>query len=157
MSHKPATSPTNKANCKALRVCLLMSESFTSGCAFTTAAAGITIARAAGNAASALWGVPDIDNFLNNPDVPLTNYIGHDTSRDSLYEMSVPLSALGLTRATLEANGIGIFIYVGSTSSIDSIPNDHATMNSPGTTDSNSSIEWEDTDVFTSPFARIVK
>jgi len=124
---------------------------------FTTAAAGITIARAAGNAASALWGVPDIDNFLNNPDVPLTNYIGHDTSRDSLYEMSVPLSALGLTRATLEANGIGIFIYVGSTSSIDSIPNDHATMNSPGTTDSNSSIEWEDTDVFTSPFARIVK
>lgn len=124
---------------------------------FTATGAGIQIARMAGNGADALWGVPDIDNYLSNTNVPLTNYIGHNKGRDTLYEISIPLSALGLTRASLEANGIGVFINIGSQSSLDTIPNDGATLNTPGVEVWNSSLEWSDTDLFTSPFARIVK
>ena len=127
---------------------------------FTTAAQGITIARAVGCASSSLWGpYPDVDNYLSNTNSALTEYIssGHDTSRDSFYEMAIPLTAIGLTRATLEANGLGIFINVGSTSSMDSIPNDGATLDSSGVTGSNSSTEWEDTDQFTAPYARVAK
>jgi hypothetical protein len=89
----------------------------------------------------------------------LTEYIssGHDTSRDSFYEMAIPLGAIGLTKAALEAGGIGIFINVGSTSSMDCIPNDGATLNSPGVTGSNSSLEWEDYDQFTAPYARVAQ
>ena len=38
---------------------------------------------------------------------------------------------------------------------MDCIPNDAATLNSPGVTGSNSSFEWEDTDSFTAGYARI--
>ncbi len=127
---------------------------------FTTSAKGITIARAAGCASPTLWGpYSDVDNYLSNTNSALTEYVssGHDTSRDSFYEMAIPLSALGLTRATLEANGLGVFLYAGSTSSMDCIPNDGATLNSPGVTGSNSSLEWEDTDQFTAPYARVAK
>jgi hypothetical protein len=124
---------------------------------FSAAAAGIQIARLAGNGADALWGVPDIDNYLSNTNVSLTNYIGHNKGRDTLYEISIPLSALGLTRATLEANGIGVFMNIGSQSSLDTIPNDGATLNSPGVEVWNSSLEWSDTDLLTAPYARIVK
>jgi hypothetical protein len=121
----------------------------------STAAAGVAIAKGELNAASSLYGVGDIDSYLNNPSVTLNNYIGHDTSRDSFYEMSIPLSWLGVTSAHIEATGIGVFIYAGSASAIDSIPNDPVTLNSPGVTESNSSWEWEDGDQFSRPFARI--
>ena len=124
----------------------------------TAAAAGIQIARMSGvNAATSLWGVPDVDNFLSNPNVGLTDYIGHNKGRDTFYEISIPLARLGLTRATLEANGIGVFINTGSQSSLDTIPHDGSTLNSPGVEVWNSSFEWSDTDLFTSPFARVVK
>ena len=89
----------------------------------------------------------------------MTEYIssGHDTSRDSFYEMAIPLASIGLTKATLEANGLGVFINVGSTSSMDCIPNDGATLDSSGVTGSNSSVEWEDHDQFTAPYARVAK
>ncbi|HMP90615.1 MAG TPA: carbohydrate-binding protein [Kiritimatiellia bacterium] len=124
----------------------------------TFASAGIQVARTIGhNAADSLWGVPDVDNFLSNPNTPLTNYIGHNQSRDTFYEISIPLSAIGLTRATLEANGIGVFINTGSQSSLDTIPHDNATLDTPGVEVWNSSLEWSDVDLFTSPFARVVK
>ncbi|HMO50027.1 MAG TPA: carbohydrate-binding protein [Kiritimatiellia bacterium] len=121
------------------------------------AAAGIQVARTAVFAADSLWGVPDVDDFLNNPNVPLTNYTSRNTTRDAFYEISIPLSELGLTRATLEANGVGVFINTGSQSSLDTIPHDNATINTPGVEVWNSSLEWSDTDLFTSPFARVVK
>lgn len=127
---------------------------------FTTAEKGITIARAAGCASPTLLGpYADIDNYLSNTNSALTEYIssGHDTSRDSFYEMAIPLASIGLTRATLEAGGIGVFINVGATSSMDCIPNDGATLNTPGVTGSNSSLEWEDYDQFTAPYARVAE
>jgi len=122
---------------------------------FTRTQAGIQIAKGRLNAATALYGVGDIDQFLNNPSITLNNYIGHDKSRDTFYEMSIPLATLGVTRAQIESTGIGVFIYAGSSSAIDSIPNDPATLNTSGVTDSNSSREWGDGDQFTRPFARI--
>jgi hypothetical protein len=127
---------------------------------FTTAARGITIARAAGCASSTLLGpYADIDNYLSNTNSALTEYIssGHDTGRDSFYEMAIPFTALGIDKATLEANGIGIFINVGSASSLDTLPNDASTLNTPGVTGSNSSLEWEDYDQFTAPYARVAQ
>ena len=124
----------------------------------TFAMAGINAAQVVGNnAASSLWGVPDVDNYLNDPNTALTDYITHNKGRDTFYEMSIPLTALGLTRSSLEANGIGVFINVGSQSSLDTIPNDGATLDTPGVEVYNSSFEWSDYDVFTSPFARVVK
>ena len=76
-------------------------------------------------------------------------------SRDTFYEMKIPLSYLGITRAQLESTGIGIMLGQGEYSSLDTLPNDPATTDTAGVTDSNSPKEWEDTDAFTVPFARI--
>ena len=122
---------------------------------FTETQAGIQIAKSQGFVGTSLYGVPDIDDFLDNPNVELTNYIGHDHSRNTFYEMAVPLSTLNITRAHIENNGIGVFISAGADSAVSSIPFDNATLDSPGTTDSNSSFEWEDGDEFTVPFARV--
>ena len=126
---------------------------------FSTAEQSIAIARAPGYVAPVLWGVWDLDTYLSNTNSALTEFLGagHDASRDSFYEMSIPFTALGITKAQLESSGIGVFINVGSTSSIDSIPNDGATLNTPGVTGSNSTFEWEDTDLFTVPYARVAK
>ncbi len=106
-----------------------------------------------------LWGVWDADNAIADPidpaDVMDFNTMGHDKSRDTFYEMKIPLSALGITRAYLEANGIGVKLGQGEYSCLDTIPNDPATYDTPGTTDSNSPKEWEDEDLLTTPFARI--
>jgi hypothetical protein len=69
--------------------------------------------------------------------------------------MSIPLSELGLNRAQLESGGIGVQIGAGSTSSMDCIPNDPATTDTPGVEVYNSSFEWGDSDIFTVDFARI--
>ncbi len=127
---------------------------------FATTNKGIAIARAAGCASATLYGpYSDVDNYLSNTNSSLTEYIssGHDTGRDSFYEMSIPLESIGMTKATLEANGLGVFINVGSASSLDTLPNDPATLNTGGVTGSNSSWEWEDGDQFTVPYARVSK
>ena len=123
----------------------------------TFAARGITVAKGELLNATQLWGVPDVDHYLSNTNVTLTDYVAqsHDGSRDSFYEMKIPFSALGITRSYLESAGIGVMINVGSTSSMDTIPNDSQTLNTGGVTQSNSSFEWEDTDLFTAGFARI--
>ncbi len=120
---------------------------------------GIAIARAAGCASATVYGpYNDIDNYLANTNIALYEYVssGHDTARDSFYEMSVPFTALGIDKATLEANGLGIFINVGSSSSVDCIPNDGATLNTPGLS-GDAPLEWEDGDQFTAGYARVAK
>lgn len=105
---------------------------------------------------STLWGVGDTDH-RNDVDAPTRNFIaeGHDTTRDSFYEIKIPFSAIGIDKAQLESAGIGIMMIGGSQSAVDSLPHDEATVNTPGLGSGDSSLEWADTDSFTAPFARI--
>jgi hypothetical protein len=80
---------------------------------------------------------------------------GHDTTRDSFYEMAIPLSTLQVTRTQIESLGIGVMIGAGSESCMDSIPHDEATVDTTGVETWNSSFEWGDTDSFTTSFARV--
>ncbi len=123
----------------------------------TIAAAGITAAKGSTCGAGTLWGVDDCDN-RNDAGAPTRDFLtqGHDTSRDSFYEMSIPLEYLNITAAQLDTGaGIGIMVGAGSESAMDSIPNDPATTDTPGVESYNSSFEWADADNFTVPFARI--
>lgn len=123
------------------------------------AAAGIVVAKSATCGAGSLWGVDDCDN-RNDAGAPTRDFLtqGHDTGRDSFYEMSIPLSYLKITAAQLDSGaGIGIMVGAGSTSSMDSIPHDETTVDLPGVESYNSSFEWADSDNFTAPFARIGK
>jgi glycosidase len=119
-------------------------------------AAGIDIDVGATLVPSTVWGPYDCDN--RNTQAQHGDFVaqGHSaTHRDSFYEMSIPLSELGLNRAQLESGGIGVQIGAGSTSSMDCIPNDPATTDTPGVEVYNSSFEWGDSDIFTVDFARI--
>lgn len=122
----------------------------------TIAAAGIQVAKGDTFGGTSLWGVWDADD-RHNPDAPTVNFLshGHNTSRDSFYEMRIPLSYLGITASYIEDNGIGLMVGAGSESSMDSIPHDETTLASPGVTAWNSSLEWTDDDMFTVPFARV--
>lgn len=122
----------------------------------TVAAAGITAAKGSLCAAAQLWGVGDADSRFAGG-APDRNFLaeGHSGTRDSFYEMRVPLAYLGLTAAQLESTGIGVMVGAGSASAMDCAPNDPATLDTPGVEVWNSSFEWADTDRFTVPFARI--
>ncbi len=122
----------------------------------TIAAAGITAAKGSIFAGNALWGVGDADDRFNG-NAPNRNFLseGHSTARDSFYEIKIPLAYLNLTASQLESNGLGVMIGGGSLSAMDTIPNDPATLDTPGVESYNSSFEWADSDVFTVPFARI--
>lgn len=123
----------------------------------TIAAAGIVAAKSFTCGAGTLWGVDDCDN-RNDAGAPTRDFLtqGHSASRDSFYEMSIPLSYLGITAAQLDSGaGIGVMVGAGSTSSMDSLPHDETTVDLPGVESYNSSFEWGDSDNFTSPFARI--
>ena len=80
---------------------------------------------------------------------------GHNTSRDSFYEMAIPLSWLQITRSQLESGGVGIMVGAGSESAMDTVPHDEGSVDTPGVESWNSSFEWGDTDSFTTPFARV--
>lgn len=124
---------------------------------FSIAGAGITAAKGATFAGTSLWGVNDADDRRNS-DAPYRNFLtaGHDVSRDSFYEVKIPLAFLGITRAQLESQGIGVMIGAGSMSTMDTLPQDDgATLDTPGVESYNSSFEWGDTDSITAPFARI--
>jgi hypothetical protein len=105
---------------------------------------------------SEMWGVGDCDD-RNSQGAPTRNFLseGHSTARDSFYEIKIPLASIGLTRATLESNGLGVMIGGGSTSALDTIPNSTGTTDTPGAEVWNSPLEWADSDVFTEAFARI--
>lgn len=115
---------------------------------------GISLANGDTCAASKIWGVGDCDDRLGEITRDFMTE-SHNTSRDSFYEVKIPLSVLGMSKAELEANGLGVFVSAGSMSAMDCIPNDAATTDTPGVEVYNSSFEWGDTDHFTSPFARV--
>jgi hypothetical protein len=81
----------------------------------------------------------------------------HSTQYDTFFEVKIPLSLLGLGPKSLDNLAIGIFAVNGDLSSVDSIPNDPATSDTHGTSQSNSPLEWADNDVFSSPFVLVGK
>ncbi len=123
----------------------------------TAALWGITHAKSASLVASDIWGVNDCDD-RNGDESGLRDFktTGHGrTERDSFYEMKIPLTALGITKNQLEAQGVAVMIGSGGLSAMDCIPNDATTTDTPGVEVYNSSYEWADSDNFTAPFARI--
>lgn len=116
-------------------------------------AVGIDVAVGSELAAATLWGVPDAD--LRHDSAALMDLVvaGHDGSRDSFYEMKIPLAALG--NPDVEGAGLGVMIGQGEMSPVDTIPNDPATLDTPGTSQSNSPLEWGDVDSLTVSFARV--
>ncbi|MCA9546954.1 MAG: hypothetical protein KC613_21275 [Myxococcales bacterium] len=124
---------------------------------FSLEDAGVTVAFGDGVfAADGLPGVNDADDALGAAPV-IRDFLqaGHDTGRDTFYELRVPLAVLGLDRAGLEANGLGVMIGQGEGSCLDTLPHDPATLDTVGVSDSNSPLEWADVDRFTVPFARV--
>lgn len=121
--------------------------------------AGIIAAVANNLASSSLWGVTDCDN--RNTPALMQNFVasGHAGTRDTFYEMKIPWSALSVAttvnRAYVETYGVGIMLGQGETSCLDTIPNDPATTDTPGVSESNSPLEWADSDAFTTDFARV--
>ncbi len=83
---------------------------------------------------------------------------GHSTAYDTFFELQIPLALIGLTASDLDGGVIGIFAANGDGSAVDSIPDDPATSDTPGTSDSNSPLEWsmvDDDDQYSVPFAWI--
>ncbi|MNZ35776.1 Beta/alpha-amylase precursor [compost metagenome] len=119
----------------------------------TGAAAGITVKFAKGAGYNTLWGVKDADDASDISKLIEFLSLGHDVNRDTFYEAKIPLSALG--NPDIENVGIGIMLHQGEFSPVDTLPNDPATSDTPGVSESNSPKEWGDIDLLTVPFARI--
>ena len=87
--------------------------------------------------------------------------LGHSTKQDTAYEMKIPLSALGITKSTLETQGIGAqLVATFGESGIGSLPHDPAMLDAatdPYGPDASSSAEKEDWDDLTVALARIGK
>lgn len=87
--------------------------------------------------------------------------VGHKTSQDTMYEMAIPLSSLGINRAYIEKNGIGaMHISTFGESGIASIPFDKSMLDNATEAygpDSSTSAEKADNDVITTDLARIGK
>ncbi|MDX2176149.1 MAG: carbohydrate-binding protein [Candidatus Sumerlaeia bacterium] len=80
----------------------------------------------------------------------------HNEGRSSFFEVRIPLALIG--SPDLDTDGIGIWVSHGEGdlfSGVDSIPNDPATTNTPGVSQSNSPNEWEDFDNYSEPFAAV--
>ena len=84
---------------------------------------------------------------------------GHSTKQDTIYEMNIPLAALGITKAQLESKGIGAMVLATfGEDTIGSLPYDPTTLDNatqPYVQDASSSAEKSDGDSFTAKFARI--
>ena len=85
--------------------------------------------------------------------------LGHDTDMNTVYEMKIPLSSLGIDANYIENQGIGIMLVATfGQSGVDSLPFDETTKDNasaPYGPDDSTSAEKEDVDEFTAPFARI--
>ena len=89
------------------------------------------------------------------------NSLGHDSDKlDMHYEMSIPLASLGITASDITSKGIGVMqISTFGTSGMDCLPydpsmNDNADQPATKSQEFNS-LEKEDEDHITVPFARI--
>lgn len=84
---------------------------------------------------------------------------GHDANQDTMYEMAIPLSSLGIDRSYLEKNSIGVMhISTFGESGITSIPCDPSMIDhasDPYEADDSTSAEKADTDVLTCELARV--
>lgn len=107
------------------------------------------------------WGGYKPSDLAN--DSLYTNFLStsHNKKQDTTYEMKIPLTALGIDKAYLENNGIGVMLITTfGQSGIGSLPQDPTTLDNatlPYSADASTSKEKEDNDVFTVPFARIGK
>ncbi|MGN0452868.1 MAG: starch-binding protein [Ruminococcus sp.] len=90
--------------------------------------------------------------------------MGHKSNdMDFFYEVSIPYSALGITKSDVENNGIGIMLVTTlGKSAMDCLPadlamTDNAQLDDSGNSQENNSREKSDEDFITVPFARIGK
>ncbi|MBQ4129733.1 MAG: starch-binding protein [Ruminococcus sp.] len=85
----------------------------------------------------------------------------HSKSIDMFYEMSIPFSALGISKSELESNGIGLMkVSTFGTSAMNTLPADPSTWDNAEkeySNDPSTSQEKEDADHITVPLARIGK
>ena len=85
--------------------------------------------------------------------------LGHNTKMDTFYTMTIPMSALNITKAQLEKNGIGVMhISTFGESGIASTPMDMSMLDNatePYGPDDSTSEEKEDIDTITVPLARL--
>ncbi len=91
----------------------------------------------------------------------LTDGNGHNRKYDTFFTYTIPLSVLGIDKATLTSNGIGIMgLATRGESCMDSVPHDPSmldnTMEAYRAGD-NTSYEKEDLDVITVPLASVGK
>ncbi len=99
------------------------------------------------------------DNLLATP-YP-SSLKPHDTKFDTFYEMNIPLSALGITRQWLEANGVGVrVIATRGESGIDCCPFDPSMLDNvfgSYSADKSTSHEKDDIDVISYALASVAK
>ncbi len=85
--------------------------------------------------------------------------LGHKESLDTLYTMSIPLDTLGITKADLESDGIGVMhIAIYGSSAVNTIPMDPSCLDvatDSYSADPSSTAEKEDLDIITVPLARV--
>lgn len=85
----------------------------------------------------------------------------HSTKLDMMYEMSIPLSSLGIDKSYIESTGIGVMkVSTFGTSGMNSLPADPSMWDNaalPYTVQEPNSHEKEDADQITVPFARVGK
>lgn len=133
--------------------------------------AGIKYAMAEGNVCSQIMGL----NYSEDPDdvfdseanwVDYKTFKGskrnHKTSYDSFYEMSIPLTALGIDANYIQQNGIGaMLVATRGESGLDCVPFDATAMLDNAlesySKDSSTSAEKEDQDTITAALAGIGK
>lgn len=125
---------------------------------------GIQYKYGDGNISDHIYGLNNIGydyNRLYDSSTSLVDFkqLGHSDSQDTMYEMSIPLSALGITKDYIENNGIGVMhISTFGASGIASIPADmsmYDMANMPYSADDSTSAEKEDKDILTADLARI--
>lgn len=98
----------------------------------------------------------DSSNWINFLDK------GHNRKYDSFYEMSIPLSELGIDKNYIETKGIGALqIATRGESGIDCLPHDDSMLDNAtedyGGANDNTSHEKDDTDIITTKLADIGK
>ncbi len=132
--------------------------------------AGIEYKMAETNICKEIWGLNGSDSpedvYSESADwVDFKTHKGkraHKTSYDSFYEMSIPLSKLGITASQLTSTGIGAMVVATrGESAIDCIPFDAASMldnaKKSYSKDASTSMEKEDADVISVPLASVGK
>ncbi len=87
------------------------------------------------------------------------NELGHNSNLDLKWQITIPLSALKISKSELESTGIGVmFVISDGASGMDCLPWDETMVDvaaEPFSQNDSNSKEKEDTDYITVPFARI--